>query len=243
MLPGVFTKPATLPTSTIRPRVSLSASMEALISRAGPSTLVSTISDQPAGSPSATESWVAKPALATTVSRRPNSFSVVSTASATWACSAALPRIVSRFAGSPSSSANARSLASPRPVTATRCPASSSRRATAAPMPPPALGFARAGGTPIATGDQRDRCVGHGSPCFRSCVSHGQRGVHHLERSRSQGPDSDRPHRRVHGVRHQHEQVLAAVHARLVRGVEQPVQGGEVVGVEPLADALAQPGQ
>lgn len=103
MLPGVFTKPATLPTSTIRPRVALSASMEALISRAGPSTLVSTISVQPAGSPSATESWVAKPALATTVSIRPNSLSVASTAETTWVCSAALPRSVSRPAGSPSS--------------------------------------------------------------------------------------------------------------------------------------------
>ncbi|CAM5618994.1 hypothetical protein SALBM311S_09649 [Streptomyces alboniger] len=83
MLPGVFTNPATLPTSTIRPRVSFSASIEARMSSAGPSTLVSTISVQPEGSPAATESWVANPALATTVSSRPNSLSVRSTAERT----------------------------------------------------------------------------------------------------------------------------------------------------------------
>ena len=141
MLPGVWTNPATLPTSTIRPRVSFSASIEALMSSAGPSTLVSTISGQPAGSPSATVSWVANPALATTVSSRPNCFSVVSTAPRTWSYSAALPGIVNRPSGRPSSSAKPFSRSSPRPVTVTRWPESSSRRATAAPIPlaPPVM--------------------------------------------------------------------------------------------------------
>ena len=48
---------------------------------------------------------------------------------------------------------------------------------------------------------------------------------------------------REHGLSGQHEHVRAVVDARLVAGVEEPVEGGPVVGVQPVAEDLAGAGE